>query len=36
VDPKLEVIGIYMTQHMLSIESAQRDFQVLAYQALVD
>jgi CubicO group peptidase (beta-lactamase class C family) len=36
VDPKLEVIGIYMTQHMLSSESAQRDFQVLAYQALVD
>jgi hypothetical protein len=23
-------------QHMLSIEPAQRDFQVLAYQALVD
>jgi CubicO group peptidase (beta-lactamase class C family) len=36
VDPKLEMIGIYMTQHMVSIEPAQRDFQVLAYQALVD
>lgn len=36
VDPKLELIGIFMTQHMLSVESAHRDFQVLAYQALVD
>jgi CubicO group peptidase (beta-lactamase class C family) len=36
VDPKLEMIGIYMTQHMVSIEPAQLDFQVLAYQALVD
>jgi len=36
VDPKLEIIGIFMTQHMVSIEPAQRDFQVLAYQALVD
>ena len=36
VDPKLEMIGIFMTQHMVSIEPAQRDFQVLAYQALVD
>jgi CubicO group peptidase (beta-lactamase class C family) len=36
VDPKLELVGIFMTQHMLSIEPAQRDFQVLAYQALVE
>jgi CubicO group peptidase (beta-lactamase class C family) len=36
VDPKLEMIGIFMTQHMVSIEPAQSDFQVLAYQALVD
>jgi CubicO group peptidase (beta-lactamase class C family) len=36
VDPKLELIGIFMTQHMISIEPTQRDFQVLAYQALVD
>jgi CubicO group peptidase (beta-lactamase class C family) len=35
-DPKLEMIGIYMTQHMLSLELAQRDFYVLAYQALVE
>jgi CubicO group peptidase (beta-lactamase class C family) len=35
VDPKLELVGIFMTQHMISVESAQRDFQVLAYQALV-
>jgi CubicO group peptidase (beta-lactamase class C family) len=34
VDPKLEMIGIYMTQHMLSLELAQRDFYVLAYQAV--
>jgi CubicO group peptidase (beta-lactamase class C family) len=36
VDPKLELVGIFMTQHMISIEPAQRDFQVLAYQALVE
>jgi CubicO group peptidase (beta-lactamase class C family) len=36
VDPKLEMIGIYMTQHMLSVELAQRDFHLLAYQAVVD
>ena len=36
VDPKLEMIGIYMTQHMISVELAQRDFQVLAYQAVVE
>lgn len=36
VDPKLELIGIFMTQHMISIETAQRDFHVLAYQALVE
>jgi len=35
VDRKLELVGIFMTQHMISIESAHRDFQVLAYQALV-
>jgi CubicO group peptidase (beta-lactamase class C family) len=36
VDPKLKLVGIFMTQHMISIEPAQRDFQVLAYQALVE
>jgi CubicO group peptidase (beta-lactamase class C family) len=36
VDPKLEVVGIFMTQHMVSMEPAQHDFQVLAYQALVE
>jgi CubicO group peptidase (beta-lactamase class C family) len=35
VDPKLELVGIFMTQHMISIEPAHRDFQVLSYQALV-
>lgn len=36
VDRELELVGIFMTQHMISIEPAQRDFQVLAYQALVE
>ena len=36
VDPKLELIGVFMTQHMVSIETAQHDFQVLAYQAIVE
>jgi CubicO group peptidase (beta-lactamase class C family) len=36
VDRQLELIGIFMTQHMISIEPAQRDFQVLVYQALVE
>lgn len=36
VDPKLEMIGIYMTQHMMSVEMAPREFYVLAYQAVVD
>ena len=36
VDPKLEIIGIYMTQHMMSVEMAQRDFYLLAYQAVVE
>ncbi len=36
VDPKLELVGIFMTQHMLSIEAAQYDFRVLAYQALAE
>jgi CubicO group peptidase (beta-lactamase class C family) len=35
VDPKLELVGIYMTQHMMSVEPAQRDFYLLAYQAVV-
>jgi CubicO group peptidase (beta-lactamase class C family) len=36
VDPKLEIVGIYMTQHMMSIELAPRDFYLLTYQAVVD
>jgi CubicO group peptidase (beta-lactamase class C family) len=36
VDRQLKLVGIFMTQHMISIEPAQRDFQVLAYQALVE
>ena len=36
VDPKLELVGVFLTQHMISIEPTQRDFQVLAYQAMVE
>ena len=36
VDPKLDLVGIFMTQHMICIEPARNDFQVLAYQALVE
>ena len=35
VDPKMELVGIFMTQHMLSLEPTTRDFQVLTYQAIV-
>ncbi len=36
VDPKEELIGIVMTQYMLAADLPDKDFQVLAYQALVD
>lgn len=36
VDPKEELIGVLMTQYMLGVDVPEKDFQVLAYQALVD
>ncbi|HKD05614.1 MAG TPA: serine hydrolase domain-containing protein [Bryobacteraceae bacterium] len=36
VDPKKELVGIFMTQHMISTEPAHRDFPLLTYQALMD
>ena len=35
VDPKTEIVGVFMTQLMYNIEFPRQDFQVLAYQALV-
>ncbi len=35
VDPKTELVGIFMTQHLFNIEFPRQDFQVLAYQAMV-
>ena len=35
VDPKEELIGILMAQYMVSFDTLEKDFQVLAYQALV-
>ena len=36
VDPQEEIIGILMSQFMVSFELPEKDFQVLAYQALMD
>lgn len=36
VDPQEELIGMLMTQSMVSPEPVSKDFQILAYQALVD
>lgn len=36
VDPQEEMVGILMSQSMMQFETPQKDFQVLAYQALVD
>ena len=36
VDPKEELVGILMTQYMVGLDLPDKDFQVLAYQALVD
>lgn len=36
VDPKEQVIGIFMSQFMVSLDPVYKDFQLLAYQALVD
>jgi CubicO group peptidase (beta-lactamase class C family) len=36
VDPQEELIGVLMTQYMMGFDLPERDFQVLAYQALVE
>jgi CubicO group peptidase (beta-lactamase class C family) len=36
VDPQEELVGILMTQYMLGMDQPQKDFQVLAYQALME
>jgi CubicO group peptidase (beta-lactamase class C family) len=36
VDPKEQLIGIFMSQFMVSPDPVYKDFQLLAYQALVD
>jgi CubicO group peptidase (beta-lactamase class C family) len=36
VDPQEELIGVMMTQFMMAVDFLDRDFQVLAYQAMLD
>ena len=36
VDPEKELIGILMAQFMVSFDTPEKDFQVLAYQALLE
>lgn len=36
VDPQEKLIGILMTQYMVGFDQPEKDFQILAYQALVD
>jgi CubicO group peptidase (beta-lactamase class C family) len=36
VDPRTELIGILMAQYMVSFDTPEKDFQILAYQALVE
>jgi CubicO group peptidase (beta-lactamase class C family) len=36
VDPQEELIGILMSQYMVCFDQPEKDFQVLAYGALVD
>lgn len=36
VDPKEEMVGVFMSQSMMSFEVPDSDFRVLAYSALVD
>lgn len=36
VDPKEEMVGLFMSQYMMGMELPHKDFQTLAYQALVD
>ena len=36
VDPKEHLIGVFMTQYMMAFDLPDKDFKVLAYQALID
>jgi CubicO group peptidase (beta-lactamase class C family) len=36
VDPKEELIGVLMTQYMMGFDTPEKDFQVLAYQAMIE
>ncbi len=36
VDPQEELVGLFMSQFMMSVDQPNLDFRVLAYQALVD
>ncbi len=36
IDPKEELIGVFMAQFMMAMELPDQDFRVLTYQALVD
>lgn len=36
VDPTEELIGVFMTQYMTGVETPDRDFRSLVYQAIVD
>lgn len=36
IDPKEELIGVFMSQFMMAMDLPDQDFRVLAYQALVD
>jgi CubicO group peptidase (beta-lactamase class C family) len=35
VDPQEELVGVLMTQYMVGFDLPDKDFQVLAYQALI-
>jgi CubicO group peptidase (beta-lactamase class C family) len=36
VDPREEIVGVFMTQYMMGFDLAERTLQILTYQALMD
>jgi CubicO group peptidase (beta-lactamase class C family) len=36
VDPKEQFIGVLLSQYMAAFDFPEKDFQVLAYQAMMD
>ena len=36
IDPQEEIVGIFMSQFMISFDWPEKDFQVLAYAAIED